>query len=231
MRFTHSSLFTLTSIVTSSIVYQVSSAPVSPSDLASPESPSVALNTLSGMALAGQGDSNRPIWAKNIEKRSKHHKKHSKTHKKHHKKTTKKSKKSSSHKKKTTKRKTSKKTTKKHKTTKTTKKGGSGSKGGQSFSGDGTYYTPSLGSCGLTNSEKDLVAALNAPQMNNPANPNLNPICGKYINVHGPKGSVRVKIVDTCPPCKVGDVDLSPAAFGKIGNFVDGRIPISWTWA
>lgn len=157
MRFTHSSLFTLTSIVTSSIVYQVSSAPVSPSDLASPESPSVALNTLSGMALAGQGDSNRPIWAKNIEKRSKHHKKHSKTHKKHHKKTTKKSKKSSSHKKKTTKRKTSKKTTKKHKTT---KKSGSGSKGGQSFSGDGTYYTPSLGSCGLTNSEKDLVAAL-----------------------------------------------------------------------
>lgn len=161
MRFTHSSLFTLTSIVTSSIVYQVSSAPVSPSDLASPESPSVALNTLSGMALAGQGDSNRPIWAKNIEKRSKHHKKHSKTHKKHHKKTTKKSKKSSSHKKKTTKRKTtkrktSKKTTKKHKTTKS----GSGSKGGQSFSGDGTYYTPSLGSCGLTNSEKDLVAAL-----------------------------------------------------------------------
>lgn len=157
MRFTHSSLFTLASIVTSSIVYQVSSAPVSPSDLASPESPSVALNTLSGMALAGQGDSNRPIWAKNIEKRSKHHKKHSKTHKKHHKKTTKKSKKSSSHKKKTTKRKTSKKTTKKHKTT---KKGGSGSKGGQSFSGDGTYYTPSLSSCGQTNTEKDLVAAL-----------------------------------------------------------------------
>lgn len=157
MRFTHSSLFTLTSIVTSSIVYQVSSAPVSPSDLASPESPSVALNTLSGMALAGQGDSNRPIWAKNIEKRSKHHKKHSKTHKKHHKKTTKKSKKSSSHKKKTTKRKTSKKTTKKHKTT---KKSGSGSKGGQSFSGDGTYYTPSLGSCGMHNTEKELVAAL-----------------------------------------------------------------------
>lgn len=60
--------------------------------------------------------------------------------------------------------------------------------------------------------------------MKNGANPNNNPLCGKYINVHGPNGSVRVKIVDTCPPCAFGDVDLSPAAFGKIGDFVKGRV-------
>lgn len=87
--------------------------------------------------------------------------------------------------------------------------------------------------------------------MQNGANPNNNPTCGKYINVKGkffdqlnvkrmfihsfpqigPKGSVRVKIVDTCPPCVKGDVDLSPAAFGKIADFAAGRVKISWSWA
>ncbi|KAI8365698.1 RlpA-like double-psi beta-barrel-protein domain-containing protein-containing protein [Choanephora cucurbitarum] len=76
-----------------------------------------------------------------------------------------------------------------------------------------------------------MVAAMNAPQMNNGANPNLNPLCGKYITVKGPKGSVRVKIVDTCPPCAKGDIDLSVGAFGKVGSYIDGRIPITWEWS
>ena len=67
--------------------------------------------------------------------------------------------------------------------------------------------------------------------MKNGANPNNNPTCGKYINVRGPNGTVKVKIVDTCPPCKSGDVDLSPEAFGRIADFAKGRVPISWDWA
>lgn len=68
--------------------------------------------------------------------------------------------------------------------------------------------------------------------MNNPANPNLNPTCGKFVNVTGPnKKTVRVKIVDTCPPCASGDLDLSPAAFAQIGDLTRGRIPITWSWA
>jgi expansin (peptidoglycan-binding protein) len=66
--------------------------------------------------------------------------------------------------------------------------------------------------------------------MKNGANPNNNPLCGKYINATGPKGSVRVKIVDTCPPCVKGDLDLSPAAFNEIADFAAGRVPISWTF-
>ena len=37
-----------------------------------------------------------------------------------------------------------------------------------------------------------------------------------------------MKIVDECPECKPGDLDLSPEAFEMIGNPIDGRIPISW---
>ncbi|CDH59901.1 riboflavin aldehyde-forming enzyme [Lichtheimia corymbifera JMRC:FSU:9682] len=98
------------------------------------------------------------------------------------------------------------------------------------FSGDLTYYTPGLGSCGETNTAKDLIAALNAPQMANGDNPNKNPNCGKRARVKTKKGSVTVKIVDTCPPCKSGDLDLSPAAFQRLGDFDDGRIEGTWEW-
>ncbi|KAG1352313.1 hypothetical protein G6F62_002720 [Rhizopus arrhizus] len=206
MRLTHSLL--LTTIVTTTIVYTVSSVPISPSDLALPRN-----------ALASLPSSNTLV-PNQFEKRGKHnHKKHSKSKKN----------KRYARKKKTTKRKTVKKTTKKSTKKKTTKKSSGSS--GKKYSGDGTFYSPGLGSCGITNSDSDMVAALNAPQMNNPANPNNNPLCGKYINVHGHKGTVRVKIVDTCPPCKSGDVDLSTAAFGKIANYDEGRVPITWSWA
>lgn len=93
-----------------------------------------------------------------------------------------------------------------------------------SFSGDGTYYTVGLGSCGSTDSDSDMVAALNQPQMGK------NKYCGKSATVKGPNGSVTVKIVDTCPECDSGSLDLSPSAFKKIGDLSAGRIPITWSW-
>ncbi|KAJ2956943.1 hypothetical protein NQZ79_g7294 [Umbelopsis isabellina] len=143
--------------------------------------------------------------------------------------TTKKSTKST---KKTTKKASTKKTTTKK--TSTQKSSGSSSSS-QSFSGDGTYFNPGLGSCGVTNDDEDMIAALNAPQMGSYPNPNNNPNCGKYAMVHGPKGSVRVKnfypaVTDTCPPCLKGSLDLSPAAFAKIADLAQGRVHITWTW-
>ncbi|KAI8318774.1 barwin-like endoglucanase, partial [Martensiomyces pterosporus] len=99
-----------------------------------------------------------------------------------------------------------------------------------SFAGDGTYYTPGLGSCGLTNTDSDLIAAINAPQYGTNANPNNAPICGQCALVKGPKGQVKVKITDRCPVCKHGDLDLSPSAFEKVGDFDAGRIQISWSF-
>ncbi|OBZ87831.1 Papain inhibitor [Choanephora cucurbitarum] len=99
-----------------------------------------------------------------------------------------------------------------------------------SFTGEGTYYAPGLGSCGWTNSESDMIAALNHGQMANGANSNNNPNCGRSVSIQGPKGSVTVKIVDTCPGCSNGDIDLSPAAFAKIADLSAGRVKISWSW-
>lgn len=65
------------------------------------------------------------------------------------------------------------------------------------YSGDGTYYDVGLGSCGFENINSQMVAALNAPQMQNRENPNKNPLCGKAIKVTNPANnkSVVVKIV------------------------------------
>lgn len=68
---------------------------------------------------------------------------------------------------------------------------------GTTYSGDGTWFDIGLGSCGQTNTDEELVAALNAPQMMNGANPNNNPMCGKQIKITNPANgkTVTVKIV------------------------------------
>ncbi|KAI8890571.1 hypothetical protein K501DRAFT_266017 [Backusella circina FSU 941] len=101
-----------------------------------------------------------------------------------------------------------------------------------SFKGDGTYFYPGLGSCGHYNTDSDMIVALSYVEMKNGQNPNKNKNCGRHIIVKGPKGTVRVKVVDTCPDpyCTSGSIDLSPAAFKKIANLKQGRIPISWHW-
>ncbi|KAJ1927644.1 hypothetical protein IWQ60_002747 [Tieghemiomyces parasiticus] len=87
-------------------------------------------------------------------------------------------------------------------------------------------WTPS----GWQNSDSDFVASLNAPQFGNSINPNANLLCGQKALVTGPKGSVTVTIVDKCPPCKSGDLDLSVGAFDQIADQAAGRVPVRWTW-
>ncbi|KAI4219523.1 MAG: hypothetical protein LQ349_008327 [Xanthoria aureola] len=105
------------------------------------------------------------------------------------------------------------------------------------FTGDATFYSPSVGfgSCGVQNSDSDLVAALAQSTMRlyNPSNPNNNPLCGHKVKVwetSNPSNTVIVAIMDTCPGCTRSnfDLDLSPAAFNKLDNPDVGRIKISW---
>ncbi|CAO0797721.1 unnamed protein product [Mucor circinelloides] len=94
-----------------------------------------------------------------------------------------------------------------------------------SKSGDATYYAVGLGSCGETNSDDEMVAALSSSLMGG-SNSDL---CGKSITVKSASGSVTLKVVDSCPGCSEGDVDMSEAAFKKLGQLDEGRIPITWS--
>ncbi|KAI7868474.1 RlpA-like double-psi beta-barrel-protein domain-containing protein-containing protein [Spinellus fusiger] len=101
------------------------------------------------------------------------------------------------------------------------------------FSGDGTYYDVGPGSCGSFNGNDELVAALNHIQMGYSANPNNNPNCGRTALVTGPNGEkARITIVDTCPGCGYGSLDLSPVAYRALGGTIEaGRVHITWRWA
>src|SRR5689334_8902065 len=79
-------------------------------------------------------------------------------------------------------------------------------------SGDGTYYDATgAGNCSFDATPDDLmVAAMNAPDYASAA------WCGGCVEVTGPIGTVTVRIVDQCPECQKGSLDLSPQAFEKI---------------
>lgn len=91
-------------------------------------------------------------------------------------------------------------------------------------SGEGTYYAADgTGNCSFDASPDDLmVAAMNAPEYQSAA------LCGACLEVTGPSGSVTVRVVDQCPECKRGDLDLSPQAFQRLAPLSAGRIPITW---
>lgn len=103
------------------------------------------------------------------------------------------------------------------------------------FSGDMTYYDSSvgIGSCGYNNAATEYVVAINHGDMANPANPNANPHCGKYINIYSDSGAtIQAKIVDTCPVCAPGSIDVSDPVFRAVRPHGDGRVhDVKWDWA
>jgi expansin (peptidoglycan-binding protein) len=97
---------------------------------------------------------------------------------------------------------------------------------GQTFTGEGTYYdADGSGNCSFPASPGDLlVAAMNDLDYDGSA------VCGACAAIDGPDGSVTVRIVDRCPECARGDIDMSPQAFERIAPIAAGRVPISWRY-
>jgi hypothetical protein len=79
------------------------------------------------------------------------------------------------------------------------------------------------------------------------ANPNRNPLCGRRIRIsrdfsdpdpdaqgaaQTPQGlvSVDVVLVDRCTACKPTDLDLAPAAYGRLAPESKGRVVGQWHW-
>ncbi|RIV36818.1 hypothetical protein D2L64_18600 [Micromonospora radicis] len=52
--------------------------------------------------------------------------------------------------------------------------------------------------------------------------------CGGYLDVTGPKGKVRVMVMDQCPECGPGHLDLSREAFARIADPVRGIVEVSY---
>jgi expansin len=101
---------------------------------------------------------------------------------------------------------------------------GGGQALGQSEQGVATYYAATGdGACSFGPSPSDLnVAAMNEAEWNGSG------VCGECVAVTGPNGGVTVRIVDECPDCEAGQLDLSQEAFAQIADVSAGRVAVAW---
>ncbi|KAH7308259.1 hypothetical protein B0J17DRAFT_725251 [Rhizoctonia solani] len=112
----------------------------------------------------------------------------------------------------------------------------------QAYTGDATYFYPGLGACSGTNNQYEHVVALNAPvsslsgsttmheselgvcsqQWNNKGN------CWRTVTIQAYGKQVKAGIVDLCPGCGWGSLDMSPALFQQFTGLGTGRFQITW---
>jgi expansin len=93
--------------------------------------------------------------------------------------------------------------------------------------GVATYYDFADGSgvCGYPpETGNHMVVALDAPELAATA------MCGACIQIWGPSGEVTVLVVNGCPECEVGHLDLSPEAYQLIASGYQGVPPITWQY-
>jgi expansin (peptidoglycan-binding protein) len=91
-------------------------------------------------------------------------------------------------------------------------------------SGEATYYdADGSGNCSFDPIPGDfLVAALNTADYDTAS------ACGACAEVTGPTGAVVVRIVDRCPGCGAGSIDLSQTAFSAVAELSAGRVDVTW---
>lgn len=102
--------------------------------------------------------------------------------------------------------------------------GGNCTEAPASATGEGTFYdADGTGNCSFDATPSDLmVAAMNEVDYGTAD------WCGACVEVTGPTGTVAVRIVDRCPGCPKGDLDLSREAFALLSPLSAGRVPITW---
>ncbi|MDH2424632.1 expansin EXLX1 family cellulose-binding protein [Sphaerisporangium sp. TRM90804] len=79
------------------------------------------------------------------------------------------------------------------------------------------------GTCSLTGAVRgDMVTAVSSAEYAGSA------ACGAYLDVTGPRGTVRVQVIDECPACPPGRLDMSPAAFARIADPGESAVAVSY---
>ncbi|EUC55968.1 riboflavin aldehyde-forming enzyme, putative, partial [Rhizoctonia solani AG-3 Rhs1AP] len=95
----------------------------------------------------------------------------------------------------------------------------------QSYSGDATFFYPGLGACEGTNNQWEHVVALNAPRA-----VAMEQQSKLLAHNHDRRiwQAVKAAIVDMCPGCGWGSLDMSPALFQQFTSLDTGRFHITW---
>ncbi|KAH6609550.1 Non-Catalytic module family expansin [Trichoderma cornu-damae] len=103
---------------------------------------------------------------------------------------------------------------------------------GGGYSGDITYYTVGLGSCGEDDSGADLsqnIVAIAVGLMGSQSNGN--PMCGKTITISAGGKTTTATVKDKCMGCADHDIDVSEKVFLDLfGSLDGGREPCTWSF-
>ncbi|KAJ9124720.1 hypothetical protein QFC24_003088 [Naganishia onofrii] len=93
------------------------------------------------------------------------------------------------------------------------------------FGGRATYYATGLGACGQVSSDSDFIVALNTPQYGGGY---PGPNCFKQIQISANGKTATATIMDQCPGCGYGDLDMSPSLFNHFADPSVGVFQMSW---
>jgi expansin (peptidoglycan-binding protein) len=97
------------------------------------------------------------------------------------------------------------------------------SRGSRTVSGTATHYVlTGLPNCSSSPPANGLFVALPPAEYDNAA------ACGGFMTVTGPDGSVPVQVIDQCPDCATGHIDLSEPAFAKLAPLSAGLINVRY---
>lgn len=91
-----------------------------------------------------------------------------------------------------------------------------------SYSGQMTYFYPGLGACGETNNNNDAVAAVSSAVYASGGG------CNKVATIHYNGKTTTARVVDLCPSCATGNIDVSPTVFQALSPLDAGRIDVTW---
>ncbi|KAL7422300.1 hypothetical protein Q5752_002946 [Cryptotrichosporon argae] len=96
---------------------------------------------------------------------------------------------------------------------------------GTTYSGRATYYAVGLGACGDYNSASDYIVALNSDQYGSGS---PGPQCFKSITISYNGKTAVAEIMDECPSCSYGDLDLSEGLFDHFADESLGEFEMTW---
>lgn len=96
------------------------------------------------------------------------------------------------------------------------------------YSGRATFYNNEVseGACGGYTSSSDHIVALNVAQYGNPNA--RSSWCGKKIQISYGGKTQTATVVDCCPTCPEGGLDMSKGLFGAFAGFDAGVFQMNW---
>jgi expansin (peptidoglycan-binding protein) len=100
------------------------------------------------------------------------------------------------------------------------------------YTGRATFYNAgdSIGNCGWQSSGSEFVVALNTPQYGSTSD--VSQYCGQTVTITYQGNTQQAKVVDSCPTCPYGGLDMSTSLFSALtdGDMGLGEMQVQWSF-